>query len=156
MSDLDDVRRVAEAAVDAPGCLVVVRVRQREASRGACDYTRKRITVSRYLAARYDDETNRQTLLHEVAHALAGRARARRALEAHGADARLHRRHDPPRRDRHRARPVGGRLPGRACRVPPSPGDTRDVVRTMLPAFDDRYLFVWTRREITRRRASPR
>ncbi|MFT3798121.1 SprT-like domain-containing protein [Microbacterium sp.] len=39
---------------------------------GACDYTRKRITVSRYLSARYDDETNRQTLLHEVAHALAG------------------------------------------------------------------------------------
>ncbi|MFT4215002.1 MAG: SprT-like domain-containing protein [Microbacterium sp.] len=39
---------------------------------GACDYARTRITVSRYLAARYDDETNRQTLLHEIAHALAG------------------------------------------------------------------------------------
>ncbi|MFT4307246.1 MAG: SprT-like domain-containing protein [Microbacterium sp.] len=39
---------------------------------GLCDYARRRISVSRYLAARYDDETNRQTLLHEVAHALAG------------------------------------------------------------------------------------
>ena len=39
---------------------------------GQCDYTRRRITVSRYLSARYDDDTNHQTLLHEVAHALAG------------------------------------------------------------------------------------
>lgn len=39
---------------------------------GLCDYGRKRISVSRYLSARYDDETNHQTLLHEVAHALAG------------------------------------------------------------------------------------
>ena len=39
---------------------------------GLCDYTRKRISVSRYLAARYDDDTNHQTLLHEVAHAIAG------------------------------------------------------------------------------------
>lgn len=41
---------------------------------GLCDYNRKRISVSRYLAARYDDDTNHQTLLHEVAHALAGPA----------------------------------------------------------------------------------
>ena len=39
---------------------------------GLCDYTQKRISVSRYLTARYDDDTNHQTLLHEVAHALAG------------------------------------------------------------------------------------
>lgn len=39
---------------------------------GLCDYTRKRITVSRYLAARYDDDEIHQVLLHEVAHALAG------------------------------------------------------------------------------------
>lgn len=39
---------------------------------GLCDYSRKRISLSRYLAARYDDDTNHQTLLHEVAHALAG------------------------------------------------------------------------------------
>lgn len=39
---------------------------------GLCDYTRKRISVSRYLAARYDDDEIHQVLLHEVAHALAG------------------------------------------------------------------------------------
>ncbi|MFV0320655.1 MAG: SprT-like domain-containing protein [Microbacterium sp.] len=39
---------------------------------GLCDFQRRRISLSRYLAARYDDDTNHQTLLHEVAHALAG------------------------------------------------------------------------------------
>lgn len=39
---------------------------------GLCNYTDHRITVSRYLAAEFDDDTNRQTLLHEIAHALAG------------------------------------------------------------------------------------
>jgi predicted SprT family Zn-dependent metalloprotease len=43
---------------------------------GACDYTRRRITVSRYLAAKWDEEEVRQTLLHEIAHALAGHAAA--------------------------------------------------------------------------------
>jgi predicted SprT family Zn-dependent metalloprotease len=39
---------------------------------GLCNYTSKRITVSRYLAARYEDDEIHQILLHEVAHALAG------------------------------------------------------------------------------------
>ncbi|WP_066041211.1 SprT-like domain-containing protein [Herbiconiux solani] len=39
---------------------------------GQCNYTSHRITVSRYLAARYDDDEIHQILLHEVAHALAG------------------------------------------------------------------------------------
>ena len=39
---------------------------------GLCNYTRKRITVSRYLAARYEDDEIHQVLLHEVAHAMAG------------------------------------------------------------------------------------
>ncbi|MCL2515776.1 MAG: SprT-like domain-containing protein [Microbacteriaceae bacterium] len=39
---------------------------------GLCDYGKKRITVSRYLAARWDDDEVHQTLLHEVAHAMAG------------------------------------------------------------------------------------
>ena len=41
---------------------------------GRCDFRERRITLSRYLASRYDDATNRQTLLHEIAHALAGHA----------------------------------------------------------------------------------
>lgn len=39
---------------------------------GQCDFQAKRITVSRYLAARFDDDEIHQVLLHEVAHALAG------------------------------------------------------------------------------------
>ena len=39
---------------------------------GLCDYAAKRISVSRYLAAKYDDDEIHQVLLHEVAHAIAG------------------------------------------------------------------------------------
>lgn len=39
---------------------------------GLCNYTSKRISVSRYLAAKFDDDEIHQILLHEVAHALAG------------------------------------------------------------------------------------
>ena len=39
---------------------------------GLCNYTASRITVSRYLAARYEDDEIHQVLLHEVAHAIAG------------------------------------------------------------------------------------
>ena len=39
---------------------------------GLCNYTDKRITVSRHLAGRYEDDEIHQILLHEVAHAMAG------------------------------------------------------------------------------------
>lgn len=39
---------------------------------GLCDFTNRRISVSRHLAAKYDDDEIHQVLLHEVAHALAG------------------------------------------------------------------------------------
>lgn len=39
---------------------------------GACHFANKRITVSRYLVPLLDDDDIHQTLLHEVAHALAG------------------------------------------------------------------------------------
>lgn len=39
---------------------------------GLCDAARKRITVSRHLVARADEEEVRQVLLHEIAHAIAG------------------------------------------------------------------------------------
>lgn len=39
---------------------------------GACNYTAKRITVSRYLVPLLDDDEIHQTLLHEVAHAMTG------------------------------------------------------------------------------------
>ena len=39
---------------------------------GLCNYTHKRISVSKYLAARYEDDEIHQVLLHEIAHAMAG------------------------------------------------------------------------------------
>ena len=39
---------------------------------GQCDHGRRRITVSRHIAQRADDDEIHQVLLHEVAHALAG------------------------------------------------------------------------------------
>jgi predicted SprT family Zn-dependent metalloprotease len=39
---------------------------------GLCNYTDRRISVSKYLAARYEDDEIHQVLLHEIAHAMAG------------------------------------------------------------------------------------
>ncbi len=39
---------------------------------GLCNFTDRRITVSRYLAAKFEDDEVHQVLLHEIAHALAG------------------------------------------------------------------------------------
>lgn len=39
---------------------------------GQCNFTDHRITVSRYLAAKFEDDEIHQVLLHEVAHAIAG------------------------------------------------------------------------------------
>lgn len=41
---------------------------------GLCNYTDRRITVSRYLAAKFDDDEIHQVLLHEIAHAMVGHA----------------------------------------------------------------------------------
>jgi SprT protein len=40
---------------------------------GLCDYTRKRIELSMYFVAHNDQAAVRDTILHEIAHALAGR-----------------------------------------------------------------------------------
>lgn len=39
---------------------------------GLCDYSKRRISVSRYLTAKFDDDETHQVLLHEVAHAMVG------------------------------------------------------------------------------------
>lgn len=74
MADLDRVRIWANA-------LIALHLNPKEWSfsfdnaktrAGLCNFTAKRITVSRYLAARYEDDEIHQILLHEVAHALAG------------------------------------------------------------------------------------
>jgi predicted SprT family Zn-dependent metalloprotease len=73
VSELERVRHWAEALLalhlDATWSFAFDRATRRA---GQCDYTRKRITVSRHLAERFDDDAIHQVLLHEVAHALAG------------------------------------------------------------------------------------
>lgn len=74
MAELARVRRWAEALIalhldPAVWSFDFDRARTRA---GACDYARHRITVSRLIAERSPDDEVHQTLLHEVAHALAG------------------------------------------------------------------------------------
>ncbi len=73
MADLDRVRHWADALIvlhlDQSWTFGFDNAKKRA---GLCNYTVRRITVSRYLAARYEDDEVHQILLHEVAHALAG------------------------------------------------------------------------------------
>ncbi len=73
MAELDRVRRWADALIalhlDPSWSFGFDTAKTRA---GLCNYTDRRITVSRHLAERYDDDEIHQVLLHEVAHALAG------------------------------------------------------------------------------------
>ncbi|WP_308467437.1 SprT-like domain-containing protein [Rathayibacter soli] len=74
MADLNSVRRWADAliALHLDPSTWSFGFDNAKTRAGQCNYTTKRITVSRYLAARYEDDEIHQILLHEVAHALAG------------------------------------------------------------------------------------
>lgn len=73
MAELERVRRWADALIalhlDPTWTFGFDRARTRA---GLCDYRARRITVSRLLAERFDDDDIHQVLLHEVAHAIAG------------------------------------------------------------------------------------
>lgn len=73
MADLERVRVWADALIrlhlDGSWSFGFDNARTRA---GLCRYDRKRISVSRLLAARYEDDEIHQVLLHEVAHAMAG------------------------------------------------------------------------------------
>ncbi|WP_110589621.1 SprT-like domain-containing protein [Microbacterium suaedae] len=77
MSDLDRVRVWANALIrmhlDESWTFAFDNAKRRA---GLCNYTKRQISVSRYLAARFSDDDTHQTLLHEVAHAIAGPAAA--------------------------------------------------------------------------------
>ncbi|QKJ18449.1 SprT-like domain-containing protein [Microbacterium hominis] len=151
MSELRDVRRWAEALISLhldPSWTFAFDNAKRRA--GLCDYTRRRISVSRYLAARYDDDTNHQTLLHEVAHALAGagaghgprwKALARElgyvgGTTHHGETAT-------------ELAPWVGTCPsGHVAYRHRRPGRAMSCAKC-APRFDERFAFAWTRREIT-------
>lgn len=151
MSDLQRVRVWAEALIrthlDPTWSFGFDHAKRRA---GLCDYTRKRISLSRYLTARYDDETNHQTLLHEVAHALAG------AGAGHGT------RWKTVARD---LGYVGGTTHQGETAVELAPwvgvcpaghvayrhrrASRPTSCAKCAPRFDARYAFTWTRREIT-------
>lgn len=128
---------------------------------GACHFSKKRITVSRYLAARFDDDDIHQTLLHEVAHALAG------PRAGHGPAWKLYARelgyvggttHSLETADE--LAPWVGTCPGGHVvyrhRRPSKPSSCARCSRT----FDAAYMLRWHRREITaaarRAAATPR
>ncbi|MBW9111057.1 SprT-like domain-containing protein [Microbacterium ureisolvens] len=152
MSDLHRVRHWAEALIalhlDGSWSFAFDNAKRRA---GLCDYTHKRISVSRYLAARYDDDTNHQTLLHEVAHALAG------PRAGHGA------------RWKAVARELGyvggtthngetatelapwiGVCPAGHVAYRHRKATRPTSCAKCAPHFDERHGFTWTRREITR------
>lgn len=151
MSDLQRVRSWADALItlhlDASWSFGFDNAKRRA---GLCDYSRKRISVSRYLAARYDDETNHQTLLHEVAHALAGRGaghgpawkRTARGLGYVGGTT-----HDGETAEELAAW-VGVCPAGHTAYRHRRPPRATSCV-ACAPQFDARYLFAWTRREIS-------
>jgi hypothetical protein len=151
MSDLQRIRVWADALIalhlDGSWSFGFDNAKRRA---GLCDYTNRRISVSRYLSARYDDETNHQTLLHEVAHAIAG------SDAGHG-----------PRWKRiardlgyiggttHRGEtatdlaPWVGVCPAGHIAYRHRKASRATSCARCAPHFDERYVFTWTRREIT-------
>ncbi len=116
---------------------------------GACHYATKKITVSRYLAAKYEDDEIHQILLHEIAHALAGHAAAhgprwKKIADELGYDGK--RLHDGE--SAHEFAPYVGRCPAGhehyRYRAP-----TRELsCGTCGRGFDKRNLISWTKREL--------
>lgn len=118
---------------------------------GLCDYRQHRISVSRYLAARHDDDENHQTLLHEVAHALAGPAaghgpqwkKIARGLGYTGGTTHS------GETATELAPWIGVCPSGHVAYRHRRPSRATSCARCAR-RFDDRYLIQWTRREITR------
>jgi len=151
LSDLQALRRVAEdmiaAHLDASWTFAYDSAKRRA---GACDYTRKRITVSRYLSARYDDETNRQTLLHEIAHALAGARAAhgtawKRTARAIGYTGGVTHHGETATE----LAPWVGTCPAGHVAYRHRRATRATSCAKCSRTFDERFLFTWTRREIT-------
>lgn len=73
MADLNEVRRWAAELIDEhlddSWSFAFDHAKTRA---GKCNFAKREISVSRYLAVKHTDEQVRQTLLHEVAHAKVG------------------------------------------------------------------------------------
>jgi len=151
MADLNRVRVWAEALItmhlDDSWSFDFDHAKRRA---GLCDYRRKRITVSRYLAARFDDDEIHQTLLHEVAHAVAGHTAAhgpawkKVARELGYVGGTTHNGETATE-----LAPWIGQCPaGHVAYRHRKPGRATSCAKCSR-RFDQRYLFEWTRREIT-------
>lgn len=151
MADLNRVRVWAEALIamhlDDSWSFDFDHAKRRA---GLCDYRRKRITVSRYLTARFDDDEIHQTLLHEVAHALAGHTAAhgpawkKVARELGYVGGTTHTGETATE-----LAPWIGRCPsGHVAYRHRKPARATSCAKCSR-RFDQRYLFEWTRREIT-------
>jgi predicted SprT family Zn-dependent metalloprotease len=151
MSELSRVRVWAEALIslhlDDSWSFAFDHAKRRA---GLCDYTRRRISVSRYLAARYDDDTNHQTLLHEVAHALAGpaaghgRAWKKVARELGYVGGTTH--HGETAVE---LAPWVGVCPAGHVAYRHRRASRPTSCAKCAPRFDERFAFAWRRREIT-------
>ncbi len=151
MSDLQRIRVWADALIalhlDGSWTFGFDNAKRRA---GLCDYTHRRISVSRYLSARYDDETNHQTLLHEVAHAIAGSDAGhgprwkRVARELGYVGGTTHRGETATE-----LAPWVGVCPAGHVAYRHRKVSRATSCATCAPHFDERYVFTWTRREIT-------
>ncbi|MEI3849808.1 MULTISPECIES: SprT-like domain-containing protein [unclassified Microbacterium] len=152
MADLDRVRIWGEALIrlhlDDSWVFGFDNAKRRA---GLCNYRDRRITVSRYLAARFDDDEIHQVLLHEVAHALAGHDAAhgpawKRVAQGLGyVGGTTH--HGETAVEL--APWVGSCPAGHVTYRHRRPNRPTSCARCSRQ-FDERYAFTWTRREITR------
>ena len=77
--DRNDAMRLADELLDHHGLTSKGWVFQFDMARrrfGACHYTSRKITLSQHITEMNDEAEVRNTILHEIAHALAGHAAA--------------------------------------------------------------------------------
>lgn len=72
----EDARRLAKGLMEEHGLVLegwTFAFDAAKARLGMCNYTKKRITLSKHLVATNDSAEIKNTILHEIAHALAGK-----------------------------------------------------------------------------------
>lgn len=151
MSDLALVRTQAEVLIrrhlDEEWTFAFDNAKRRA---GLCDYTRRRISVSRYLAARFTDGENTQTVLHEIAHALAGPRAGhgpqwrRTAAQIGYVGGATH--HGETATE---LAPWVGTCPAGHIAYRHRRSNRPTSCARCAPRFDERFLLMWTRREIS-------
>lgn len=152
MAEHDEVRADAEALIAAhlgdAWSFAFDRARKRA---GACDFRARRITLSRLITAAATREQMRQTVLHEIAHALAGHAAGHGPAwlrEARRIGYRGGRTHDLPI-PAQLANWIGTCPAGHEIPRFRAPGPRPRSCGQCSRRFDERHLITWRRRERT-------